>query len=110
AVATAAPLLSKAEEIATQLGDAHALGWVAAAHAVGAWSATDLESCEEQCREAVRYMREDSELAFREIGSVTVWFWLHALFLLGRLKDVAERAPATAREARARGDHYTLST
>lgn len=110
AVQAAAPLLTRAEEIATRLGDVHALGWVGAAHAVGAWSRTDLEACEELCREAIRHMREDTELAFREIGSISVWFWLHATFLLGRLKDVAERAPAIAREAEARGDRYTLST
>lgn len=110
AAAASVPILDRADGIARRLGDTHALGWVAAARAVGAFSNTELEQCEDLCREATRLMREDSELTFREIGSLTVWFWLHASFLLGHLKDVAERAPAVAREAEARGDRYTMST
>jgi hypothetical protein len=55
-------------------------------------------------------LRERSAAHFREIGSLQVWFALHSLFLLGDLKQFAERAPACAREAEARGDRYTLST
>jgi serine/threonine protein kinase len=110
AAAASIPILDRAEGIARRLGDTHALGWVAAARAVGSFANTDLQQCAELCREATRLMREDSELTFREIGSLTVWFWLHASFLLGHLKDVAERAPAVAREAEARGDRYTMST
>ncbi len=110
AVAAATPLLDRAEGLARRLGDMHALGWVAAGRALGAFSKTDLEHCADLCGEATRHMREDSEVTFREIGSITVWFWLHASFLLGHLKDVAERAPAVAREAEARGDRYTMST
>lgn len=110
AAETAPELVAIASDLAHRTEDAHALGWVAAARAIAAFSATDLVLAEKQCELAIGLMREDTELTFREIGSLTVWFALHASFLLGRLSHISERAPAVAREAEARGDHYTLST
>jgi serine/threonine protein kinase len=106
----AEPVLERAERIATEYENPHALGWVLSGRALGAWVRTDLERCVEYCEQAVRRLRERSDETFREIGSIEVWFHLHALFLLGRLDQVAARAPACAREAEARGDRYTAST
>ncbi len=109
-VRSAQPILAHAEELAHRLNDTHAMGWVTAARAVAAWTRTEFDACEDLCREAIRLLREDSEATFREIGSITVWFMLHAAFLRGNLAFVGQHAPAVAREAEARGDRYTLST
>lgn len=81
-----------------------------AGRALQAFTRTELERCVEYCEESIRHLRERAEETFREIGSIEVWFYLHALFLLGRLDRVAARAPACAREAEMRGDRYTVST
>lgn len=104
------PVLARAEQLARQSQDTQALGWVMAGRALQAFTRTELECCVEWCEEAVRHFRERAEQTFKEIGSLEVWFHLHALFLLGRLDRVAARAPAYAREAEMRGDRYTAST
>jgi tetratricopeptide (TPR) repeat protein len=108
--ARAETVIARAEELARQHDDAHALGWAMAGRALQCFTRTELERCVEYCEEAIRYLRERSEETFREIGSIEVWFALHAAFLLGRLDRVAARAPACAREAEMRGDRYTAST
>jgi hypothetical protein len=97
------------QEIAQRIGHRHALGWSLTARAVVAWTRGELENCEELCDLAIADLREHA-YAFREIGSLEVWFGLHASLLLGHVARVAMRAPACAREAEARGDRYTLST
>lgn len=106
----AEPVLARAEKLAREAGDMHALGWVTAGRALQAFTRTELERCADFCEEATEYWRERSEETFREIGSIEVWFGLHASFLLGRLDHVALRAPACAREAEMRGDRYIAST
>ncbi len=109
-VEAAREFLEPAAALAERLDDKRALAAVALARAVMAWARTDLSGCASLCEKAVAINRDCSESAFREIGSLEVWFLLHSLFLLGRLDRLAERAPAIAREAEARGDRYTLST
>src|SRR5690606_35306709 len=92
----AEPVLARAEELARAHNDSHALGWAMAGRALQAFTRTELERCVEYSEEAVRHLRERSEETFREIGSIEVWFSLHASFLLGRLDQVAARAPACA--------------
>jgi serine/threonine protein kinase len=106
----ASGLATEARTLAEKAGVPGAIGWAAAAQAIAAWGNSDLASCVTYCDEAMSLLRERSQVHFREIGSLQVWFALHSLFLLGDLKQFAERAPATAREAEARGDRYTLST
>src|SRR5690606_3838032 len=98
------PILARAEELARKHDDAHALGWAMAGRSLQAFTRTELARCVEYAEEAIWHLRERSEETFREIGSIEVWFSLHALFLLGRLDQVATRAPACAREAEMRGD------
>jgi tetratricopeptide (TPR) repeat protein len=103
-------LQARAEEIARRINDAHALGWAKAAQAVLAWGRADLNQVHKLVDEAVPLLRERSDTAYREIGSLQVWFQLHTLFLSGQLDRMAQLGPAVAREAEARGDRYTLST
>lgn len=103
-------LQARAEEIARRINDPHALGWAKAAQAVLAWGRADLSQCPKYVDEAVPLLRERSDTAYREIGSLQVWFQLHTLFLSGQLDRMAQLGPAVAREAEARGDRYTLST
>jgi hypothetical protein len=100
----------RAFQIAERIDNPHALGWALAARAVVAWGRTELHECIRLCDEAVSQLRQRSLETFREIGSVEVWFALNSLFLSGQLTRLAERAPACAREAEARGDRYTVST
>lgn len=103
-------LQARAEEIARRINDPHALGWAKAAQAVLAWGRAELAQCPTLVEEAVQLLRERSETAYREIGSLQVWFELHTLFLTGQLDRMARLGPEVAREADARGDRYTLST
>jgi hypothetical protein len=103
-------LQARAEEIARRINDPHALGWAKAAEAILAWGRAELERCPKLVDEAVHLLRERSETAYREIGSLQVWFSLHTLFLTGQLDRMKKLAPAVAREAEARGDRYTFST
>jgi serine/threonine protein kinase len=103
-------LATEARALAEKAGVPAAIGWAAAGQAIAAWGNSELATCVTYCDEAMSLLRERSQVHFREIGSLQVWFALHSLFLLGDLKQFAERAPATAREAEARGDRYTLST
>jgi serine/threonine protein kinase len=109
-VAMATELSDTAYEIAKRIDNPHALGWATAARAVVAWGNTDLPNCLRLSDEAIASLRQRSLDTFREIGSMQVWFALNSMLLMGQLKRLAERAPATAREAEARGDRYTLST
>jgi tetratricopeptide (TPR) repeat protein len=99
-----------AHQVADGINDSHSRGWAMAAKTIVAFGRVELDQCVELADEAIALLRERSESTFREMGSLEVWFALHALFLSGRLKELAERAPACAREAEARGDRYTLST
>jgi hypothetical protein len=103
-------LATETRALAEKTGVPGAVGWAAAAQAISAWGNSELTNCVRYCDEAMSLLRERSAAHFREIGSLEVWFALHSLFLLGDLKQFAERAPACAREAEARGDRYTLST
>jgi serine/threonine protein kinase len=103
-------LAAEARALGEKSGNTEAIGWAAAAQAITAWGNSDLRQCVTYCDEAMSLLRERSASHYREIGSLQVWFALHSLFLLGDLKRFAERAPACAREAEARGDRYTLST
>lgn len=102
--------IEAAYEIAEQSRDTYALGWATAARSVAAFARMDLAQTVTLADEAAAFMRDRPDAAFRELGSIEVWFALHALFLSGRLVEFARRAPACAREAEARGDRYTLST
>ena len=99
-----------AYEIASRIKDSHALGWAVAAKTIIAFGRVELAQAIELADEATTLLRERSESTFREIGSLEVWFALHSVFLSGRLNELAQRGPACAREAEARGDRYTLST
>lgn len=109
-VARATELARHAEAIAQRVARPDAHGWAAAVRAVVAWGSSRFEDCVRECDEAASLLREGAERNFREIASLQIWFALHSLFLLGDLKRFAERAPAWARDAEARGDRYTLST
>lgn len=109
-VVRASELARHAESIAARVGQSNALGWAAAARAVVAWGNARFEDCILACDEAAALLREGSGGNFREIASLQIWFALHSLLLLGDVKRFAERAPAWARDAEARGDRYTLST
>jgi hypothetical protein len=101
---------AQAAQVADGIKDSHARGWAMAAKTILAFGRVELDQAVELADEAIVQLRERSESTFREIGSLEVWFALHSLFLAGRLKELAQRAPACAREAEARGDRYTLST
>jgi len=103
-------LANEARALAEKAGVPGAIGWAASAQAIAAWGNSELATCVAFCDEAMALLRERSAAHYREIGSLQVWFALHSLFLLGDLRQFAERAPACAREAEARGDRYTLST
>ncbi len=103
-------LADRAHALAERTGLVSARGWAAAARAIIAWGNSEFAACVARCDDAQGLLRERSQANFREIGSLEVWFALHSLFLLGELDRFAERAPACAREAEARGDRYTLST
>lgn len=109
-IAVGAEQIERAYDLAQQTRDSYALGTVAAARTVLAFARMDLAQTVELADEAAAFLRDRPDSAFRELASIEVWFALHALFLSGRLADFAQRAPACAREAEARGDRYTLST
>ncbi len=96
--------------LAERIQDSLSMGWAAAAQTIVTFGKFDLPRTIELADEASALLRERSESTFREHGSIEVWFALNALFLSGRLDELAKRAPACAREAEARGDRYTLST
>jgi hypothetical protein len=102
--------IEAAYALAERTRDSYALGWASAARAVVAFARKDLKQTIELGDEGAALLRDRPDAAFRELGSAEVWFALHALFLSGRLAELARRAPACAREAEARGDRYTLST
>ncbi len=102
--------VERAYQLAERTRDTYALGWAMAARAVVAFARMDLAGTVELADQAGALLRDRPDAAFRELGSVEVWFALHALFLRGELAEFARRAPACAREAEARGDRYTLST
>lgn len=103
-------LIAHAATYAERSGSNHARGWVLGARAILALSQTELVTCEALGREALTLLRESPQLSFREIGTLSVWFWLYPAFLLGRVEQLSRHAPAIAREAAARGDRYTVST
>jgi hypothetical protein len=109
-VSIGAEQIEAAYELAERTRDTYALGWASAARAVVAFARMDLGQTIVLGDEGAALLRDRPDAAFRELGSAEVWFALHALFLSGRLTEFAQRAPACAREAEARGDRYTLST
>ncbi|HVJ17461.1 MAG TPA: AAA family ATPase [Polyangiaceae bacterium] len=109
-VPVGAEQIERACELADRTRDSYARGWTAAARAVVAFARMDLAKTVEFSDESAALFRDRSDAAFRELGTIEVWFALHALFLSGRLQEFASRAGACAREAEARGDRFTLST
>lgn len=106
----AAGLIEKAADFSVRVANPHAAGWVAGARAILALQRWDLAACERFCRDSLELLRDSEHPSFREIGTLSVWFWLLPSFLLGKLEQLATYAPAIARESRARGDRYTHST
>ncbi len=103
-------MLDRAAALAQISGDPHALGWVTGGRAILALGRGDFATTDVLAREALEQLRSGDEPSFREIGTLSVWFWLYPSFFLGKLGQIAQHAPAIARESEARGDRYTLST
>ena len=96
-------LLAAASALATELGDAHALGLAAMADGLCAWVQGRWKDARRLCDEAAAILRERCVGANWETDNAEMYA-LAALFMLGEIEELSRRLPRLLARAEDRGN------
>lgn len=108
--ARAALLVARARELAEQSGHPHALAWSLCAAAAVRFHEARFADALALADDAVLHLRASCGDITWELGLITCWWQSPALYLLGRVADLARRLPGDLKEAEDRGALSTLTT